>query len=95
MLRSVIRAFLSDMEEHLARIRVCFSSGSDVSGVIIEAYNIMGSAGNIGAETMSGLAAKLDMAIRGGHKKHAFELAIRLEREFKELQKILRDSGWL
>lgn len=90
ILGELVEMFVSDTEPRLAALREAVESG-DASGVEQTAHALKGSTGNMGARSMSALAADLQDIGASGDLAGAARKLERLEEEYNRVRPTLAE----
>lgn len=85
VLTEVLQMFLQEVPFRVARLRNAWASG-DIEEMYRAAHSLKGSAGNIGAERLLGVATRLDAIGRAGDLTNSAPLVDALEIEFGKVE---------
>ncbi len=85
VLTEVLQMFLQEVPPRVARLRNAWASG-DIEEMYRAAHSLKGSAGNIGAERLLGVATRLDAIGRAGDLTNSAPLVDALEIEFGKVE---------
>ena len=88
LLTELVDLFFADVPPQLASLREAIESG-DASSVKRVAHTLKGSCGNMGAQRMAALCARLQDIGASGYLTHAPELLKQLEAEFERVRPAL------
>lgn len=84
LLNQMVRLFLDNTPERLAQIEGGLAEGGDLEEAHRGAHSLKSSAANVGALTVSAVAARLEIATRERDRGDAQALRIQLEAAFRE-----------
>ena len=87
--RRLVGRFLTDMPAQLAALSDAIGS-ADTSGGLLLAHSIRGAAANVSGDSMSGIASRIEAAMREGDIQMAGELLSGLGSEFEQAGAALR-----
>jgi HPt (histidine-containing phosphotransfer) domain-containing protein len=88
-LAELIDLFLKEAAQHVAKLRAA-SEGRDLGALERAAHTLKGSSGNLGAETLSRLCARLQTAAKAAEWDGILALLADLEREYVQVEAELK-----
>jgi PAS domain S-box-containing protein len=87
-LEKLVELFVNDMPERLMELESAAAAG-DCETCAALAHSIKGVSGNLSANVMFDLSAKMEMLAREGLKDQMVEYAVKIQKNFKELEAVL------